>query len=111
LPQTPFPAKNRKSLTDVNILRHHANTSVASLRPYSHRVGTDHPHRRNPHQMRYKQSLRVIWTFSIPSSTLGPTITDFCNSIGPLRNIFWGDVTGLRMCRPNSLVQHPPSIL
>jgi len=55
-PQTPTPCprphsplKNRKSLTDVNILRHHANTSVASLRPYSHRVGTDHPHRRNPH--------------------------------------------------------------
>src|SRR5258708_3516778 len=39
-------------LTDVNNLRHHANTSVATLRLYSHRVGTVHSHRRNPQLMR-----------------------------------------------------------
>ena len=37
-------------LTDVNNLRHHASTSVATLRLYSHRVGTVHSHRRNPQQ-------------------------------------------------------------
>jgi hypothetical protein len=35
-------------LTDANNFRHHANTSVATLRFYSHRVGTVHSHRRNP---------------------------------------------------------------
>src|SRR5436190_1443576 len=30
-----------------------AEASVASLRFYSHRVGTDHSHRRNPHIRRY----------------------------------------------------------
>jgi uncharacterized protein (TIGR03435 family) len=35
-------------LTDVNNFRHHANTSVATLRFYSHRAGTVHSHRRNP---------------------------------------------------------------
>src|SRR5258705_12932578 len=49
LPHTPIPARRRKMLTDVNNLRHHANTSVATLRLYSHRVGTVHSHRRNPH--------------------------------------------------------------
>ena len=50
LPHTPIPARNRKSLlTDVNNFRHHADASVATLRLYSHRVGTVHSHRRNPH--------------------------------------------------------------
>jgi hypothetical protein len=53
-PQTPAPSPappsplKSKSLTDVNILGHHQITSVASLRLYSHRGGTDHSHRRNP---------------------------------------------------------------
>ena len=48
LPHTPIPARNRILLTDVNNFRHHADTSVATLRLYSHRVGTVHSHRRNP---------------------------------------------------------------
>ena len=50
-PLAPHPhprSTAEKMLTDVNNLRHHANTSVATLRLYSHRVGTVHSHRRNP---------------------------------------------------------------
>src|SRR5216684_2229783 len=49
----PIPAQNgseRKTLDHVNNLRHHSNTIVATLRLYSHRVGTVHSHRRNPHK-------------------------------------------------------------
>jgi hypothetical protein len=48
LPHTPSPLRNRILLTDVNNFRHHSDTSVATLRLYSHRVGTLHSHRRNP---------------------------------------------------------------
>jgi hypothetical protein len=44
----PHPRSNRILLTDVNNFRHHSDTSVATLRLYSHRVGTVHSHRRNP---------------------------------------------------------------
>jgi hypothetical protein len=47
-PTPHSPLKTRKILTHVNTVRHHASTSVAALRFYSHRVGTDHSHRRNP---------------------------------------------------------------
>ena len=50
-PTPPSPLAAEKMLTDVNNLRHHANTSVATLRLYSHRVGTVHSHRRNPHML------------------------------------------------------------
>ena len=42
------PRSPPKNVDDVNNLRHHASTSVATLRLYSHRVGTVHSHRRNP---------------------------------------------------------------
>ena len=45
----PHPRSQRKTLDHVNNLRHHSNTIVATLRLYSHRVGTTHSHRRNPH--------------------------------------------------------------
>jgi len=47
----PPPSRSqRKTLDHVNNLRHHSNTIVATLRLYSHRVGTAHSHRRNPHE-------------------------------------------------------------
>lgn len=42
-------AHRRKMLTDVNNFRHHEIPPSLTHRSYSHRVGTAHSHRRNPH--------------------------------------------------------------
>ena len=69
--QTPFPCptppsrlKTIKLLTHVNNLRHHCKCQRRFAPTYSHRIGTVHSHRRNPHPVTYANR-RATWVFFI----------------------------------------------